>query len=295
MMNNSQKGFTTLLLVAILVFLVGGLLLFSKRYFTKGSTLPLPSASSKAEIVDDSDTRVRIYPSLDNQYFFHITPVKGNNSECSYQIIDKEGYGYIVKEAMQRDKISCSDQGWTIVSNMFKGWVDGEKFLIEARSGEITVIGVNSFKVEKTYEYDSKLLSFVGANRTLKYWLFEKTPLYSYVLLDENKKVVKDDINFNSNGQLNYGGYGVLYDDVNDGFLFISAQRQQEVSFKFDFLYTKNLAFKTLLITDPVGVVGRGCGGNKLVSKPGEIIFASSCVTVDKKYISQDGYIHIPL
>lgn len=292
----NQKGFNTPLLVVILVLLAGGLLLFSKGYFNKGATtLPnTPSPSLKA-VADNNDTGVRIYPSLDNQYFFYITPIKGSNSECSYHIIDKEGYSFVVNDAMHTDRISCAAQGWNITSSVFKGWADGERFLVEKKDGEISVIGVNSFRVEQTYQYDSDSLNFVGANKTLKYWLFEKEPKYSYVLLDDNNKIVKENINFNANGQLNYGGYGVFYDDVNDGFLFISSQGGEKVSFKFDFLSTKNLSFRTLLTTDPVGVVGRGCGGNKLVSKPNEIIFASSCVTVDKKYISQDGYIHIPL
>lgn len=58
----------------------------------------------------------------------------------------------------------------------------------------------------------------------------------------------------------------------------------------------KDLSFKTLLITDPMRVLGMDCGGrHELVSIPGEIRFLNDCVVVANKYLSQDGLIHMPL
>jgi len=233
---------------------------------------------------------IRIYPSLNNRFSFYIYPTD-NGDKCIYGIRDKQGYGYDVSEVLGTDRITCSE-GQGNLSSTFAGWVDGDKFLINETEGEIKIVNVEKFEAD-TYKYDATKYKFVGASRSLKYWLFRKVSQgnsVSYILLDRNNNIALDNINFESNDR------GALYDEVNDGFLFISRTYTGEnVSVKFDFLPMSNLTLRTILTTEPVQTSGRGCYSEYLISQPGEIILTPGCLTVSNKYLGSDGNIHIKL
>jgi len=88
----------------------------------------------------------------------------------------------------------------------------------------------------------------------------------------------------------------VLYDEANDGFLFISRTYIGEnVSVKFEFLPMNSLSLRNILTTEPVVAPGRGCNSEYLLSQPGEIILTQGCLIVGNKYLDTDGNIHIKL
>jgi hypothetical protein len=251
---------------------------------------PTQQLANQSPATGNINQMVRIYPSLNRSFSFYIYPANSRDT-CAYGIRDKQGYGYDVSEVLGADTIICSEEQGTL-SSSFAGWADGNKFLINEKDGEIKIIDVEKFEAE-TYKYDASKYNFVGANRTLKYWMFRKinqgNPV-AYILLDKNNNVVLDNINFESNDR------GALYDEVNDGFLFISRTYSGEnVSVKFDFLPMNNLSLRNILTTEPVEVQGRGCYPEYLISQPGEIILFPGCLTVKNKYLGSDGNIHIRL
>lgn len=159
------------------------------------------------------------------------------------------------------------------------------------KRGEIKIVDVGKLEAE-TYKYDASKYDFVGASRSLKYWLFSKSQEnnISYILLDRNNNVALDNLSFESNDR------GALYDEVNDGFLFISrTYTEQDVSVEFDFLSMSNLTLRNILTTEPVEAPGRGCYSEYLISQPGEIILTPGCLTVGSKHLGSDGNIHIKL
>jgi hypothetical protein len=88
----------------------------------------------------------------------------------------------------------------------------------------------------------------------------------------------------------------VLYDEVNDGFVFIKRTFTTDTtSIRFDFLALPNLSLRTVLTTKPVPSVGRGCLSEYLVPTPGEIVLTPGCLNVAPEYIGADGNIHIKL
>lgn len=251
--------------------------------------LPTQLSADQQSVTNSINQAIRIYPSLNRNFSFYIYPTSSGD-KCIYGITDKQGYRYDISRVLGTDKITCSE-GEGNLSSSFIGWADGSKFLIEEKEGEIKIVDVEKFKVE-TYKYDVSKYNFVGANRSLKYWMFRKSQEnnISYILLDENKNVALDNINFESNDR------GALYDEANDGFLFISRTfTEQNVSVIFDFLSMNTLTLKNILTTEPVGIHGRGCYSEYLISQPGEIILTPGCLTVNSKHIGSDGNIHIKL
>lgn len=246
--------------------------------------------NNQASNAEQTFSMLRIYPSLDRHFSFYIYPNSVGSSECKYGIRYKEGIGPDVSRALGLEKLTCSERQGNL-SSSFAGWADGSKFLINENNGEIKIFDVDDFKAE-SYTYDTSKYVFVGASRSLNYWLFKKTGqnTTSYILLDRNNNIALDNINFESNDR------GVLYDEVNDGFLFISRTfTGEKVSVKFDFLSVNNLNLRNILTTEPVEAPGRGCYSEYLLSKPGEIILTPGCLTVGEKYIGFDGNIHINL
>lgn len=251
---------------------------------------PTQQSTNQPPTTSNINQMVRIYPSLNRNFSFYIYPTNSGD-KCVYGIRDKQGYGYDVSKVLGADTIICSE-GQGNLSSSFAGWADGNKFLINEKDGEIKIVEVGKFEAE-TYKYDASKYNFVGANRTLKYWMFRKisqgNPV-SYILLDRNNNVALDNINFESNDR------GALYDEVNDGFLFISRTYSGEnVSVKFDFLPMNNLSLRNILTTEPVEAPGRGCYLEYLISQPGDIVLTPGCLIVGSKYFGSDGNIHIRL
>lgn len=235
---------------------------------------------------------LRVYPSLNRNFSFYLFSANDQNM-CLYGIENKEGYKYDVSKALGTDRVTCSEEMGN-VSSSFVNWADGDKFLLDEKQGEIKIVDVANFAIE-TYKYDAGKYDFIGANRSLKYWLFRKIEEanISYILFNRDNTVALDNIHFESNDR------GALYDDVNDGFLFIDRTFNEEgvstVATKFDFLSMNNLKLRNILTTEPVEAFGRGCSSEYLLSEPGEIILTPGCLTVGDKYLGADGNIHIKL
>lgn len=280
---------------------VGGLVVFAGAFY---GGIILGKNSIKPPIISDishqNQTSVascpnqilRVYPSLNRNFSFYLFSAN-DQSMCQYGIENKEGYKYDVSKVLGTDKVTCSEQ-MGYVSSSFVGWADENKFLLDEKQGEVKIVDVVNFAVE-TYKYDAGKYDFIGANRSLKYWLFRKIEEQdiSYILFNRDNTVALNNIHFESNDR------GALYDDVNDGFLFIDRTFNEEgvstVATKFYFLSMNNLKLRNILTTEPFEVFGRGCSSEYLLSEPGEIILTPGCLTVGDKYLSADGNIHIKL
>ena len=253
---------------------------------TSSSTVSVPTTESTTSYINQI---IRIYPSLNRRFSFYIYPAD-KEDRCLYGIRDKQGYGHDVSKLLGTDRIACSE-GQGNLSSSFAGWADEDKFLINKEDGEIKIIDVGKFEAD-TYRYDASKYSFVSASRSLEHWLFRKKQEnnISYILLDRNKNVTLDNVGFESNDG------GVLYDEVNNGFLFFSRTYAREnVSVKFDFLSMNTLTLRNILTTEFVEAPGRGCYSEYLISQPGEIILIPGCLIVGEKYYGSDGNIHIKL
>lgn len=223
-----------------------------------------------------------------------------SSDACEVQVNDKEGKVYDVSPFLESDSIWCT-AGMGEYATNFKGWLADGSFLLEETAGEIQIVNVLA-KSKNEYFYDSADSLFVGANKTGEYWLFRISVTEGqreYILLDRDKSTILDKIIIDNNDR------GVLYDYVNDGFLFISRlysiEKDEEgvyheyVSISLDYLSLGDLGVTTLLTTDKAEVYGRGCSSERLLSVPGEIILTEGCLTVLPKYLGEDGNIHITL
>ncbi len=277
---------------------ISGLILLAGAFYggiiMGKNSIKLPISSDVSEQTQKLATSrinqvVRIYSSLNRNFSLYLYS-PDDQSKCLYGIEDKQGYKHDISKALGTDKITCSE-GMGNISSSFVNWVDGNKFLLDEKVGEIKIVDVANFAVE-SYKYDASKFDFIGANRSLKYWLFRKIQEKntSYILLDRDTNVALDNINFESNDR------GAQYDEVNDGFLFIDRTFTEEsVSTKFDFLSMNDLKLKNILTTEPVEAFGRGCSSEYLLSEPGKVILTPGCLTVGDKYLGTDGNIHIKL
>lgn len=148
--------------------------------------------------------------------------------------------------------------------------------------------GVSSF-----YNYDHNKLAINAVNKDFSKWLFteksQTTNPRKYVITDQNKTILKQ-------FELPFNDRPPLYDEVNDGFLLIGRDSSGEnVSVTFDYIKLPSLNLVHLLTTEPTEAPGRGCGGEELIPAVDEIVLTQGCLTVPKKYIREDGYIHVPL
>lgn len=217
---------------------------------SQSSQQPMGQSLNQSPAISNINQMVRIYPSLNRNFSFYIYPTNIRD-KCAYGIRDKEGNEHGISRALGSDTITCSE-GQGTLSSSFAGWADGNKFLINEKDGEIKIINIGKFELE-TYKYDASKYNFIAANRTLKYWMFRKISqgdLVSYTLFDRGNNITLDNIIFESNDR------GALYDEINDGFLFISRTYSgKNVSIKFDFLPMNNLSLKNILTTDPSNLV----------------------------------------
>src|SRR6202158_5221436 len=187
---------------------------------------------------------------------------------------------------MGMSTMSC-DEGM-IFWSAFESWADRDKLLVRKSDYDIKI--VDPLKVAVTdYQVDSSLI-FRLANHSLKYWLFRQNPAGAYELFDENGKLALADIT----------GVGdeVLYDKVNDGFLFIGTDSSATgVSVRLAYLSLSALNLKNILTTEPASTPDRGCGDTNTVvsTMSGEVILHPGCLTVGAKYYGPDGNIHIHL
>ncbi len=285
-------------IVLVVVLFVSGFLLgkLSKTAQTK----PLqdetvqPSVARTVDSVLLEFSELRIYPSLDGEFSTYIYPLNNEKNEYIYGIINKAGAGtYKINQLIENNTFECYEP---VAHDCipFMKWVKGNKFVHKNSQLEI----IDAKKVEKEiYDYDKSKYNFVDVNKTLEYWLFEKKDseydTKSYVILNRDKKVVRDNIDFLSSNK-------ALYDEVNDGFVFItgiySSPKKEQVSMQIDFLSLKNMTLRNILMTDPAEVPARECCNESLESEPGEIFLYSGCLLiVDEKYLDSQWRVHIKL
>lgn len=235
-----------------------------------------------------------IFPSPDNFRFFYVFPEYNNSNECFFGIVNQWGQSvdYEVKKILKTDKISC-DYDYRYGHSSFIKWVDDYKVLLKTNDDSLSVIDVLNDKKEN-YPLQIDDMEFVDVNKSLKFWLYRRND--SFIIIDANKNIVYDKLKFDSDKkEINFRT--VLYDQVNDGFLFIS-YKILDNSFEtiFDYFNLNNLTFKNILTTTPFEVEGRGgCRSPALLPALGEVVIEPGCIAVDNKYISSDDKIHIKL
>lgn len=239
------------------------------------------------------DQFIRVYPSLDGGMSFYVYE-SGSFGECLYGIIDKQGYTLEVSDLLDLNTITCNREMGRI-STSFISWGADNTFVVNEEPGELKIVNVRR-SIAESFEYDPQEYVFIAVNTNLDSWLFKKNQdnedyNNTYTVLDRNKNVVLDNIFIESNDR------GVMYDEANDGFLFISwfFYEGGKKSVKLQFLSADTLQLRTILSTEPKLSLGSGCTSEYLISVTGEIILTPGCTGVGEEYISEDGYIHIKL
>ncbi len=241
----------------------------------------------------------KIYPSLDQAYYFYVVYPQGGDdigeTKCKFGISgERINTKYLTKyfaDLVGYYEITCS-QGMGGFYNTFIRWAEDDRLLIMERKGTMNIYQVSTNTL-KNYFYNPDEIEFQSVDKSLKYWLFSKKDQKDkrvFTVLDGENNTVVDNLTFGVVDR------PVLYDDLNDGFLFIGRYYENNlVSVRFDWLGIKDVTTKNLLTTDSISVPGRGCYPEYLVSKPGEVIVTPGCLTVAEKYLGADGNIHLPL
>lgn len=317
-MNINKKviyGFGLLFFVLIGAAFYGGLI-FEKNFIDNNKKILLADAcknsnnlSGATRDLENSATltkamgNLQIYSSLDGQFFLYFSPFEDENNKCFFGIKDRES-NLITSDIINCNHCGTGEETVYECRSDFLGWKNNNQFLMQDGEGKIKIFGFmqNGFDAEgKLYEYDQNIYAFRDVNNSLEYWLFWKKSTSDkdgshYSLFDRSGKIIIPDIFLEPNSR------GVLYDVANDGFLFMDRiysenedKTKQMMSVKLDFLSLKSLSLRNILTTEPVVVEGRGCLGEELLSKKGEIILTPGCLAVGEKYLSKDGNIHIKL
>ena len=271
----------------------------------------LPNISPSPTLYVSNTEDIQMYPSPTGKYVFYIYPIRKPNQynfdECSFGLrINSENgnvdLSYNIYDFVGTEKIPCTEGMGPVNQGNFRYWLDEENFIFDNLDGKIYIIQALNPEIKKIYTHRVDYV-FSLVSPDLKYWLFRKNPQSNpiYVLLNQDQEVVKDDIKF-----LDYELFLPLLDKVNNGIVFLRRKFRSlptplagpfttEVSARFDFLSFNDLSYQVLLTTDFVGAPGRGCGLNKLLSVPKEIIIKTDCIAVGDQYLGNDGNIHIKL
>ncbi|MBI3981132.1 hypothetical protein HY345_03995 [Candidatus Microgenomates bacterium] len=280
------------------------------------TSTPIPTSPSRETPNMQAAENMQLYPSPSGKLVFYIFPNQkgGSFSDCSFGLREGGNSGTVsfnknISNLVGKDKIPCSEGMGGVYQQNFRNWIEDEKFIFDDLQGKIYIINALSLTTETTYAYNPTHV-FVLVSEDLKYWLFRKypsaNPTSSYVVLNQNQEVVKDEINFSNDEYADYVLFIPLYDKVNYGIVFMTRKFRElptpysgsyttEVSARFDFLSFSDLSYRTLLTTDFIGAPGRGCGINTLLSKAGEIIIKSDCLIVGNQYKDSEGNIHLKL
>lgn len=329
--TNTWKRYHTLwTFIIVLAILIGSFVLADRQYGTKYLTydemfkdriliptptkihIPtvIPSPTSISSEVFKPSARVSetiTYLSLDKTLSFNFQ-YSVESTICEFHVKDSTGKEYDMKKLIGYNTGKCVRGPAGTSIETYIGWRKN-KLLLSKNAGEIIIVNFQTESVE-LHKFDYKRYHFVSVDNNLSYWLFTEAPVInkklSYVVLDNAGNVVKGDMSYEIDSQEEYSIFFADYDEVNNGYLFISrlykknlsptpGQYMDTVSNKFDFLDLNTMDFKTLLMTDFKGVVGTECGSDYLKSVQGEIILVPACIVVNKQYVGSDGYIHIPL
>lgn len=266
------------------------------KYITYISPVISPTISNLITDQTSQTENTMIYPSPNNYSYFLMYADNSVKDECFFVIVNDAGQpiGYNIKKILNTNKIYCyHDMGYG--ASAFQKWVDDYKIIFKEKDETIKIIDILDSKIE-TFNYDKSQLTFVDVNKSLKYWLFKKkSDEYSFLLTDSNKKIIYDK-KFNQKSPGSDNIYVVLYDDINDGFLFISHNLNEgKVLNKFDFLSLNDFSYRTLLAAGSIEAEGRGgCRPPKLYrTLPGDISIDPGCIGIAEEYIKSDKKVHI--
>lgn len=237
-----------------------------------------------------------IIPSLDGNYSFYfflkIDSIK--NSRCGYSVMNKAGFRYHTSfgygktpelEFNPAEEIPCTYDMRGFRSDVFKGWGEGNSFAIEFSKGSILIFELleesKMSSAKDEFDYDPSELSFSAVNKNFGRWLFKKKN-GSFVIFDGEHRVLVDN--------LKYSGRDVLYDAVNDGFVFTSVERESSDQPEWkercsvEFMPVDTLKMRYLITTDwKHGVaLSPGPAPAYVTSTPGEVVIrsVSFCGTV---------------
>lgn len=258
-----------------------------------GSPTPQPSQAPRSA---PKLNTIRIYPSPNGEFSFYIyqlDPTMGD--QCYYDLENRAGLTYSTNLSLPAT-IQCGEGPGYNFSKVFKGWTDDNRLIFDVEPGVVKVMSPR-VKLSETITYDSSNLSLHSINRNLEYWLFVDNQ-GTYVLKNKNQQTIVAD--------LPDSDFPPLYDEVNDGYIFIQREFQQvnypgigetnqTASVQIQFLDLGEAEVRTVLTTEPYPVEGRGCGPQYTLSRPGELILVTDCLNLDDKYLNADGDISIRL
>lgn len=259
----------------------------------------IPSATNYEELF----MSLQEVPSATGRYIFNYYPIDNTSNKCKYFLKTYPAGGiWDMKDLIPSKTIDCTPGyfgGW---DSKVLGWKGADKLLMELNEGEILILDIRR-NTKKVYNYDKNLYQFNNVDSSLNFWLLRdnlnnKNKAATYYLFDRNQKLLREPLEYNYATSNMYGISGVHYDELNNGFLFVSNNYvNSTVSAKFDWLSLDNLTLKTILTTSFVQTAGRDCGtGNEIVStQKGTLLMTSDCISIDEKYKDAQGNIVIPL
>lgn len=228
------------------------------------------------------------YLSPSQKYSFNAFGSPYDVQKCLFNVTDKESGEYInIAEVLGFNKINCGFE--LLPYSYFYRWQNDKKFIL-SEDGKIPVTLNLNDMTTSTYDSDNNELIFSQVDLSLKYWLFRKGHLGSFVLLDSNKNILSEFEKIYDRP--------ALYDAINNGFLFINRidDYQDGVFIEFDYLSLDNLLIRNVLTTKPVPARGMECYPEQIISKnKGEIILSRGCLTVGQEYLDESGNINIDI
>lgn len=242
-----------------------------------------------------------VLPSLDKSFTLYLLPVYGGKPLCKFGLFNSDGenYTYLLEDLINEDAFGECEWGEGGFFSGFVSWLEGDRFLIN-KDDLLTLVDLTN-KATSTFKYNSEEFTFEVVDEKGENWVFRKkypsgteSPKETvFMILDEKQNIILNNIVLPNRVR------SVLYDSVNNGFLFITRnyfnEKQEMANFRLDFMPVATKKMKKLMETQPIEVFGHGCAPETLESKPGEIILYASCLPVEKKLLDEQGFLHIKL
>lgn len=288
-----------LLFILLCLLVVLGVLLFLLKYFPKKYT---KSVTIVQNVTKDRST-VDIF-SQNNKYdfysFMYGTAETGDTDQCRFYIKDSVGNDIDYSSLLKYNDLLCSIGMFGLKVNGFLGWY-GDKGTFEKNEGKIDVVDFSNMFV-RSVSYNKDKLRFVSFDKDVTRVLYkvktssEYDDALEYQLYTLDGKLLRK-YSFGKSGASEFFDYtnnGILIASRN--FLESGQDGSSNVIYAFYFLSYKTNEVTSLLKTDVINLLGRGCGQASLSSVPGKIIFdTGNCFELPKEYFVSPGIVEFNL
>ncbi len=231
---------------------------------------------------------------------------ENNIQECRIEILSRDGDAIDVKGWAQT-KIGCQ-YGMGFHSEFIR-WGDNDNILFGSFDGETRRVVSMPEKISRTVNFAGKY-TLLDVDDGFGKWLVVKEDGegVEYLVVDSDGSHLRSGMKYSRPQD---GANAAFYDDKNKGFVIVTERIDRLATDKavekgenvgnglfvtrVDFLKLKDYEFRTLLITDPTPLFGRGCGGGGLKSRPGYVVIDDGCLLFDGKYQNSFGQVELKI